>query len=220
MLRAAALTGLGAAVGALSWGPHWWQLGLAVLLPALWSASGSRRGAWVVATAYYLGATRGLPAGAGMFFAGQPAALAWGYGWWLADALLLGGAWGLLWHHRQRALRVALVVAVLALPPVGALGWGSPLLAAGVWFPGLGLVGAVATWVLIGTTAGIAAGARAARPIGALLVLAALVTNLTYQRPADPPGWVGVNTRLGPVANRFFAQYRRQVALQAMARRR
>jgi len=217
--RAVALT-IGAwGIGSVSAGGHWWQLGLMVVLPLLWGASGSRRAAWAVATAYYLAITRGLPAGAGVFFGGAAADVALGYGCWLLDALLLGGVWALLWGRRARAWRAMAAVIILAVPPLGVLGWGSPLLGAGVWFPGLGLAGAAAMLGLIGAAAGLMGGSRVAGATAALLAGSALVANVAYRRPASPAGWVGMNTHLGLLANSFMAHDRRQEVLVRLARR-
>ena len=46
-----------------------WLISLAVVMPLLWSLAGSRWWAGSIALAYYLAGSRGLPFGAGIFFA-------------------------------------------------------------------------------------------------------------------------------------------------------
>lgn len=73
-----------------------WLVCLAGAMPLLWSLASSRGWAGLIALAYYLMASRGLPFGAGIFFA--EAAPAW-FSWalWFAAGLVNALPWLLLW---------------------------------------------------------------------------------------------------------------------------
>ena len=140
-MKRSALLAAGAAVLGLCWG-NGVVVAAALLLPLLWAAAPSRWTAGAVVLAYYLVASRGLPVGAGIFFAvTEPA---W-FGWclWVVTAAINAGVWTLAWRRdpRRRAIGAVVALVVTALPPVGLIGWTNPLTAAGLWFPGLGFVG-------------------------------------------------------------------------------
>lgn len=154
MKRGLLLTVAGALCG-FAWGHEGlpWLAGLAAFVPLLWSLVGSRWWAGAVALAYYLAASRGLPFGAGIFFA-ESAPLWFSWALWAAAGLVNAAPWLLLWSAAPRRQAWTLPAALLltALPPIGFIGWVNPLTAAGWWFPGLGffgLVGLVALLVLV-----------------------------------------------------------------------
>ena len=60
-----------------------------------------------------------------------------GLGLWVLSSLILAGPWA--WA--SRGWRAVVVLLIEALPPIGFFGWASPLAAAGVLYPGLGVVG-------------------------------------------------------------------------------
>jgi hypothetical protein len=152
---------------------------------------------WVLAFGYFLAGSAGFPDGAATFFG--PGHIASGYLLWLASAALLS----LPWVWATNGWRALGVVVVGALPPLGIIGWLSPLTAAGLWFPGLewmGLVFAlVGLWLL---------GERNFKWIVPLGIIA-LIANLAYTTPRPPAGWVGVNTHVGPQPKQFLDQYQR-----------
>jgi apolipoprotein N-acyltransferase len=98
------------------------------------------------------------------------------------------------------------------VPPLGIIGWASPVTAAGLLFPGTGWIGLTATVVL--------ASAVAVMPRSALLVSVPfmLVANAFYSPdPSPPPGWTGVDTNLGHSRNRNpLAAYTRMQSVQAV----
>ena len=164
-----------AALGAMFCGFAWGHAGmpafgvLAAAVPFLWGVSSTRWYSGAVVLAYYLAASRGLPHGAGVFFADM--APAW-FGWvlWLAAGAINAAVWTAAWHaeKRRRAVGAVLAILVTTIPPVGVIGWVSPLTSAGWLFPGLGFIGlvflaalsaamAARTWAVIGMLAGAAA---------------------------------------------------------------
>ncbi len=158
----------------------------ALLIAADLSGGGAR--AFAVAAVYFLAGSAGLPRGAAVFFG--PHHLALGLLLWLASAFLLAAPYGWMKSGRWWAPPAALLAG--ALPPLGLIGWLSPLTAAGAWYPSLGFLG---LGLLLGFSIAIARSATL--PAMGLLVIA-LVSNLLYTAPSPPAGWQGVNTHEGP----------------------
>lgn len=140
MTRQAVLVVAGALLG-LTWG-NGPIMALSAFLPLLWAVAENRWTSGAVTLAYYLAASRGLPFGAGIFFAAT--APAW-FGWalWLAVAVMSAGTWTLAWRvdPAKRALGAPIALVLTAVPPIGLVGWTNPLTAAGLLFPALGFVG-------------------------------------------------------------------------------
>lgn len=141
----------GGAVGVVSWGHSAWLMPVALLLPWLWGRAQTRRTAAAVALAYYALASRGLPAGAAAYF---DAALLHGVGLWLLACSVLAASWALAWHPQpqSRQRRCALLLVLLAVPPLGIVGWVHPLTGVGILLPGSGWIGlllAAASLVLL-----------------------------------------------------------------------
>ena len=220
MKRGLLLTVAGALCG-FAWGHEGlpWLAGLAGLVPLLWSLAGSRWWAGAVALAYYLAASRGLPFGAGIFFA-ESAPLWFSWALWAAAGLINAAPWLLLWSASPRRQAWTLPAALLltALPPVGFIGWVNPLTAAGWWFPGLGffgLVGLVALLVLV---------VLKRWPAVAALASVAVVANIValQAKPAEwSAAWSGRDTtfaRLQTAAARnFLAEGQRMAQVMMMA---
>ena len=78
-----------------------------------------------------------------------------------------------------------------AFPPLGIIGWASPLLSAGVLFPGTAWVG------LIGTLALVPLLVLFPLRTVALAAILALLANSFYKPPAPPVGWQAINTQFG-----------------------
>ena len=98
-----------------------------------------------------------------------------------------------------------------ALPPLGLIGWLSPLTAAGVLFPGMGWVGLT---LLLAVVVGITKPRIAwLAPLGAI----ALAANLVYTPPALPLGWVGVDTSIQPARGSVLASIRNNQAILSTA---
>ena len=177
---------VGGALCGFAWGHVGlsWLVCLAGAMPLLWSLAGSRWWAGVIALAYYLTASRGLPFGAGIFFA--EAAPAW-FSWalWFAAGLVNALPWLLLWSEtpRRKAWALPAALALTALPPVGFIGWVNPLTAAGVIFPGLGFLGLACLVV------GLVSAVLRRWPAVAIMASVAMVSNIVALH-AKPEPWV------------------------------
>lgn len=190
-MRQGALVAAGAVLG-LTWGNGPIMV-LSALLPLLWHAASTRWNAGSVVLAYYLVASRGLPFGAGIFFA--ETAPAW-FGWalWFAVGAISAGVWTAAWRADpvRRASGAPLALLITALPPIGLLGWTNPLTAAGLLFPGLGFVG-IAFMLLAAYFL-----ACRRREVVAMLAGAAVIANVcAIVWPAPAPavqGWTGIDT--------------------------
>ncbi len=128
------------AVGAISFGATWWTLGLSIVFPVLLFRSETRLGAFSIAFFYHIGASKALSIAAGNFLANDTSL---GLFLWAIGNVLNAGVYALLWHSKPtlRIFTIPLAICVLALPPFGTLGWGNPLISAGVIFPGSGFIG-------------------------------------------------------------------------------
>jgi len=162
-------------------------LPMVVALPALWTMARGRWAAFALAGAYYLAVSRGLITGTATYF---DAGIAYGTAIWLLAGVALAACWGIAWTDNlaQRPLRAFLALLATTVPPVGIVGWASPVVAAGALFPGWhwwGLVAVVALML-----------AMVWRPwLAGLPVVWLLVSPLTAT--ATPlPDWQGHDSQL------------------------
>lgn len=188
-----------AAVGAGWWGWSGFVLALPLSLafPVLWSMARSRKVAALIAAAYFLAASRGLPQGVAAFYGSDllPGLLLW---------IVASGAFvfvhTVLWTASGgsgRALRYVAASVLMAFPPFGILGWAHPITAAGVLFPGSGWLG------LAALATGLAALTTRLRPV-AILALSGLWawSAASWTPPVVPPGWTAVDLQYGPSLGR------------------
>jgi hypothetical protein len=179
-VSAATLAGIAASVG----------------IPALILCQRHRRTSYETAAAFYGAALWPLIPGARNFF-GPNASIIAALGMWVIAALLLASPWALVWSRRPRLVlwRAPVAIALAVVPPLGIIGWASPLIASGILFPGFGWVG-LALCVMV-------AGALAVWPRCTLATAAAftLSVNLLYRQPAPPLDWLGVDTTFGGIAH-------------------
>jgi apolipoprotein N-acyltransferase len=181
-----------ASVSWLAWHVSPEAVPLTVLFPALALNQRSRIAATGVALAYYgvssfpvvqissgyFGVTNILP---GLLL-------------WAVASAILALPWTILWHRDRDRIVWRLPVALVAVtvPPIGIVGWASPLTAAGVLFPGLKCSG-----ILLMAFACVAVAARWWN-VAITVALAAVAANLSYEGPRPPRSiWVGVNTAFG-----------------------
>lgn len=191
-LRVVASLIAGAAVGWLSWGRGDSLAGLLnlLVLPLLWGVMRSRWEGLVLMLAYYAAGSRGLPGGTVVFF-GDDAPQWWGLGMWMAASILLSAPFALFWSRvpARRAAGFVFALLVSSVPPLGIVGWLSPLSVAGILFPAAGWVGLLLTVALfIGLM-------RQKARLLAGLALAVAVTNVSMHRePRIHEGWLGFDT--------------------------
>lgn len=150
MTRAMAVVFPAGATGYFAWGEYPVGLGVSVLIAYFWASASSRRDAGLVAFVYYLAVARGLPKGIAVFFGTQASMLSGVVFWSLASALL-ALPWAVFWPKGGDgyAWRLATILAIVSLPPIGIIGWGNPLTAAGALFPHTGWLGLFAAYVLM-----------------------------------------------------------------------
>ncbi|MDR8402155.1 conjugal transfer protein TraB [Paraburkholderia sp. USG1] len=163
------------------------------------------------------------------FFSGygeltKSAALTLGIAFWIAQALVLAAPWVALKpaahassvRHASRAVVAAVLVTV---PPLGVIGWLSPLYVAGALYPG---------WKLPGLILGVASLACAAsvsrngvaRHVPTLLCVLFIVARSSATLPPAPSGWITVDTDLGRFDQSSYAQiYARTREIQVIAQR-
>jgi apolipoprotein N-acyltransferase len=189
--KAAFLAGLAVSTG--------YPVGIAasVLMPPLALRAESRRAAYESALSYYAGALWPLMPGAENFFGPDVSPFA-AFGLWAIAGLLLALPWPLVWTQNvQHALwRAPLGLALTVIPPLGIIGWASPLNAAGFLFPATGwcgllfcalLTGALALWPKQATIA---------------TVCIAVVANLMHPpEPSTPADWKAISTHFGSIAH-------------------
>ncbi|OYW12933.1 MAG: hypothetical protein B7X34_01215, partial [Acidobacteriia bacterium 12-62-4] len=88
----------------------------------------------------------------------------------------------------QRFWRIPSALFLSAIPPIGIIGWASPLTAAGFLYPGTGLAGLAATAIT-----------EAIWPVNPKIIAAAILTaNLLYLAPAPSTGIQALNTADSP----------------------
>lgn len=182
----------GAAVGWLSWGRGESLAGLVnlLVLPLLWGVARSRWEGLALMLAYYAAGSRGLPGGAVVFF-GDDAPHWWGLGMWMGASALLSAPFALCWSRGSARRAVGFVFALLvsSVPPLGIVGWLSPLSVSGILFPAAGWAGLLLTIALfVGLM-------RQKARVLAVLALAVAVTNLSMHRETRVhEGWLGFDT--------------------------
>jgi apolipoprotein N-acyltransferase len=141
---------------------------------------------------YYAAASWPLIPGARAFFGVQGTPLI-GLFLCLAAAALLALPWGLLFtrERRKAALSVPICVLLTAVPPLGIIGWASPLLSAGTLFPG-------SKWFGLALIIGFLSlfHYKPAQSV-ACLTLCGLIFQFQYTQPQLPAGWEAVNTNYG-----------------------
>lgn len=196
---------IGAAIGWIAWtAVSPWAVLLLLTLPIVWAACPTRIQAGSLYVGYLLAGTHDIPAILTAFFPAVSVGL--GYLLWLVLACVLALPWICLWRPHmtawQAAWRCLAAVTLVTLPPLGFIGWLSPLAVAGQLFPGWGFAGAA---LGLSTLALLAAAARLAldrsfAPLSGIpvLILAVAWSANVVTLPTDlPAGWRGLDTHLG-----------------------
>src|SRR6266851_3407124 len=183
-----------ATTAAIAWSGHFAAIPLSLIAPLVVYRAKSRTHAYVSVFSYYAAASWPLIPGARAFFGVQGTPVI-GLFLCLAAAGLLALPWGLLFTRGRgrAAFYVPLCIVLTAIPPLGIIGWASPLLSAGVLFPGSKWFGLAFIIVFLSVFR--------FKPALSLLSLAlcALVFHFQYTQPRLPAGWEAVNTNYGGV---------------------
>jgi hypothetical protein len=220
-LRDAAPVIAGALLGGLAWNTTPAALALAAVYPLGWLCCEQRKDAGGWAIGYHVGAACTVPFGAAGFFGD----LTTGVVLTLTVAVALTLPWALLWFPRgagafpgRRFAGGAAALAITTVPPLGVIGWASPLAAAGVLYPGCGWLGLALLLALIALAWLVRERPNAARAyVFAAMLVAVLPTNGLYLRTELPPGWRGFDTAFGGLGfehDDFMRDYRNNLALQ------
>lgn len=207
---------IAAMVGFVGWnGSVIAMLGLPLLV-WIWRIAPHRRAAFLSLLAYYLVADRGLLRGAAVFFSDplQKPSLLVGLAIWIVPSVLLALTWAVLWGRRFVGGRLAAILLLISLPPIGIVGWANPLTAAGAWFPGAGWWGLIAFLSLL--TLLVSAVAWRRYGVAALMCFA-IVANTVYAAPENGK-WMAIDTQFQPSKN-DTGEYSRMRQLLAIADR-
>lgn len=189
---------------------------LSLLLSALLYKTQSRAHAYAIFASYYFGASWPLIPGAKVFF-GDRASVLDGVLLCLIATLLLAVPAAVLFTTNRARLHFAIpaMLILAAVPPLGIIGWASPLLSAGVLFPGarwLGLISVFGIVALLGRFPW-----QTAMVAGVL----ALIANTLYKPSALPPGWQAINTAFGGAGQGdpdFLAEFQAHEQMQETIR--
>src|ERR1700674_4438943 len=181
-----------ASTARIAWNGHLAAIPFSLVAPLLVYRTKSRKHAYASMFSYYAAASWPLIPGARAFFCVQGTPLI-GLLLCLAGGALLALPWGLLFTRgRERAAcSVQLCILLTAIPPLGIIGWASPLLSAGVLFPGskwFGLALIIAFLSLFRFKPA---------PSVVCLTFCAFVFQFQYTQPQLPAGWEAVNTNYG-----------------------
>jgi predicted amidohydrolase len=184
-----------------------------VALPALVLKAETRRHACIASIWYYAGASWPIVLAVGSFF-GAKAGIFDGLALWAAAALLLSLPWLLVWtnNRTQHLWRAPVGLLFTVVPPLGLIGWASPVSAAGYLFPGTAWFGILG--VLI-TAGGLASYPRLAVP---LIVLCAAILNASYVGPSKQFAWEGVDTHFTGVSQEGISALDQLNAVEAIQR--
>jgi len=207
-----ALPAVAATTAAVAWSGHLAAIPLSLVAPLLIYHEKSRTHAYASMFCYYAAASCPVIPGARAFFGVHGTPLI-GLFLWLAAAGLLALPWGLLFTRGREtaAFCVPLCILLTAMPPLGIIGWASPLLSAGVLFPGSKWFGLALIIVFLSLF-----GFKPAASV-ACLTFCALVFHFQYTKPRLPAGWEAVNTNYGGVGQGdpdFTTEYNTHQSMQ------
>jgi hypothetical protein len=197
---------------AIAWSGHLATIPLSLVAPLLVYRAKSKMHAYATMFAYYAAASWPIIPGARVFF-GRDGTPLIGLFLCVGAASLLALPWGLLFTRKpfKASLFVPLCIAIAALPPLGVIGWASPLISAGALFPS-------SKWVGLAFITAFLSLFRF-KPLSSLVCLTfcALLFHLHYTEPRLPSGWEAVNTNFGGVGQGepdFATEYNMHQSLQ------
>lgn len=179
----------------------------ALLLIIAWKMVVSRQQAGLVMFAWYLGAGASMPSEWATFFGGGHIG---GFAAWSAWAAIMALAY-MIAPRRIPGVGLVTGLVLTAIPPLGLIGLGSPLMASGALFAGLGWLGLTLTLAFYAISM-----APGRWPV--VLIIAVMLT-ATVRNVAPPPNipatsWA-MTTFDGTYPHALMAQFQRQDALKA-----
>ena len=186
--------------GWIGWSGHIFLVPVAVAFPILWSFAETRWQAGLVAAAYFLAASRGLPLGVANFYRQDiwPGILLW-----LIASSAFVISYTVAWtdQHGWRKLAHYLIASVaIAVPPLVITGWAHPLTAAGVIFPGWGW------WGLAAMAAGLGVMTTRHRQTAAVIMIGLwLWSAAQWTNPIQIASLIGVDLEMGASLGRDFS---------------
>lgn len=199
----------GAALGFIAWNGPVYGLAALPFLVVLWGRSRTRIEAFGSVYAYYLAAASCQLSSISTYWmpvSGQPATKEALLVWFGANAML-ASIWALFWGRSWLSIRLIVILGLISLPPIGVIGWASPLTGAGIWFPWMGWYGLA---LFIALAALLVAPAGHGRNVAISIVIAgALMANLAFPSPPSAGG-VGIDTNFGD-ARDFAGEYDRLI---------
>ena len=189
------------------------ELLVSACIPIAWARAGNRSAAGLSVFALYLAGAREEAWAVARVLPGWH--LRGGLAIWLLHALALTLPWAAGWVSgdgpcRRRCAALLVILAALALPPLGLWGWLHPFTLGGWLFPGWGPWGLAA---MTGALLALVCHCRTGLLLAALLSLAA---NLIYRAPPLPSGWIAVDTALPRMQEDAANRMARQEQLMAL----
>jgi apolipoprotein N-acyltransferase len=194
-------------------------IAVSVAMPALIMRQKRRRAAYAIGVVYYSAALWPLVPGARNFF-GPNVSILVALLLWTMTAAILAGPWLLVWSSelKQGLWRAPIGVALTVVPPLGIIGWASPVLAAGILFPATGWSGFLLCAALTGALA-----VWPRRAAMTAVIIGAIANFVHPTDPQPPAGWVAVDTHFGPISHgepNPLAEYQAAQVIQQEALRR
>lgn len=210
----------GAGIALFSWPPGPSLLGL-ILFPYFWACAGNRLSAGILAFAYYLTYAAEVPSATVAFFG--HASLFGGILLWLTHAVILALPWALLYPRNPSRIRLSAhffaALLIVSIPPIGVIGWASPITVAGALLPNTGWFGLAATLIVMMMLAAVVRCEKSVQVLLFVLVInMSIFFNVLHVPPPTPRGWLAIETRYGPPPDQFYNYYQRQKSLIATAR--
>jgi hypothetical protein len=189
--------GAAACVGVVAWRGTLALIAPTAVIPVLVFLQQSRFEAFSVSFAYYATATWPLIPGVLGYFAPSGTILQ-AFAFWAVPSLMLPLPWIVCWGPASSRTfwRLPLAYFLSVVPPLGIIGWASPLTAAGILFP-------CWSWIGLGLLVTVSALA-VSRPIRAGFVTASLAVFANGLYPGSPPSpesWEGVATSFDRVTD-------------------
>jgi apolipoprotein N-acyltransferase len=182
-------------------------LAAAAGMPIVCLLARSRKSAFESTLGYYTGGLWPMISGLQRYI-GSAASPLIPFAVWVLAAILLSVPWTVAWTDRpaRHVWRVPLAFVATTIPPLGVIGFISPLTAAGYLFPSTGWAGLAAVALLPGVLLAVRSMAPRVRFAVVCLVFAVcglLAGSGRVRTPVEAqtiPGWVGVNTHFGDVS--------------------